>query len=533
MDFFCISIINTNYSCSFRLVRVFELTMIQLVFVFLSLFLFYYYSKRNHDYWTKRNVKQERPLPFFGNYLPILLFKKNIEEESIDLYKKYHNEKFVGFFIGNTPALLMRDPEIIKHVMNLDFNHFIVRGIEVKTTKDSLFYNAFFISGDHWKLLRQRFSSAVSASKLQGMFPLVVKCADKLQQITEKEVKQNDIISAWELMARFTFDFIASYGFGIELDTIDKENIHFLKMAKLFFDKSHLEMFMINLNKIIKFLHLIPGTYGIKQDFAKMVYEITKKVRKERNFKPCGRNDFMDRLLEMEGMGKIYAESFFEKNPDGSPVQVEHEMNENGIAAQVFLFLLAGFETSSLVTSSLLHLLAYHPEIQRDVQKEIDSVLSKYNNRFCYDAIKELKLLDMCFKEAMRIMPPAANIYRVCTKSYTIPGTNVTIDPGVNIIIPSKALHMDPNYFESPNEFRPDRFSPEASKDLQDFVYMPFGEGPRKCPGTAIRTLFYKCSFLPLLNKILHKRNLVFSKNIFCFVMIKYKTFWTISLCFC
>lgn len=457
--------------------------MLLLVIAILILVLCYAYSTRNHDYWAKRNVKYEKPLPFFGNHLPIMLFKKNINEAGIELYNKYGDEKFVGTFRGNTPELLVKDPDILKCILNLEFNHFFARGLDLKPKKDSLWCNLFFVNGDHWRLLRKRFPAAFSTSKLRGMFPLVAKCAEKLQDTTKETIEQSDIVYTWELMARFTIEFIGSCGFGIDLHTIGKENGQFLELAKAFFDKTELEMFAINFNDIVPILNYIPGSFGIKKDFVRIIKDVSKRVSELRNFKPSGRNDFMDILLEMFGMGKVYAESFFLKNADGSPVQVEHEMDEHGIAASVFLFFVGGFETSALTTSSLLHLLAYHQEIQKRVQSEIDCVLAKYNNKLSYDALKELTLLDMCLKETMRILPPASFIRRTCMKQYTVPNTNITIDPGVRILIPLQALHMDSKFFDDPHEFRPERFSPDTCKERYSYVYMPFGEGPRKCPG--------------------------------------------------
>lgn len=54
------------------------------------------------------------------------------------------------------------------------------------------------------------------------------------------------------------------------------------------------------------------------------------------------------------------------------------------------------------------------------------------------------------------------------------------------IVIPVYSLHMDPEYFPNPEKFDPDRFSPEnggAKAYMERGVFMPFGQGPRICPG--------------------------------------------------
>ncbi|XP_030035702.2 cytochrome P450 6B5 [Manduca sexta] len=463
--------------------------MFLVLFLFISIIIFYFYATRNHDYWSKRNIKHDRPLPFFGNHLPNVLLRRSAVELGLEYYNKYKEEKIVGYYRGNTPELIIKDPDIIKQVLAQDFMHFYSRATLVKGHRKSLLYNLFLVNGDHWRLLRHRFSSAFSVSKIRAMFPLIEHCAEKLHKLSESLVDSNGDVYAWNLMARFSMEIIGSCGFGVDLDTIANKNDNFIKLANKFFDKTKLQTFMLNFDDVFNISSVIPGFYSVKKEFEKAIIDITMSVREQRNFKPSGRNDFMDILLEMEAMEKLEMESLFTKNPDGSPATVELEMDVYCIAAQVFVFLLAGFDTSAHVTSVLLHQLAYHQEIQRNIQKEIDEVLSRYDNKLCYDAVNEMSLLSMSLNESIRILPPAGINRRKCTKKYTIPGTNVTIDPGVTVFIPTQAIHLDPKYYDNPLEFRPERFSPEASKDRHRFVFMPFGEGPRKCPGNRLGQL--------------------------------------------
>lgn len=62
----------------------------------------------------------------------------------------------------------------------------------------------------------------------------------------------------------------------------------------------------------------------------------------------------------------------------------------NEIIAQSFLFFLAGFETSSTTVTFTLLELSQHPDIQERVRTELLTVLKKYDNKLCYDAMNEL-----------------------------------------------------------------------------------------------------------------------------------------------
>ena len=76
-----------------------------------------------------------------------------------------------------------------------------------------------------------------------------------------------------------------------------------------------------------------------------------------------------------------------------SPVILE--MTDNLLAAQSFVFFVAGFETTSSTLHFTLYLLAKHPEAQERARKEIHAIKNKYGN-FTYDSLKEMSFLDNC-----------------------------------------------------------------------------------------------------------------------------------------
>lgn len=445
------------------------------------IFLLYYYFTKNYTYWSSRNIKHDKPILFFGTNFKNATGQASWTEISIELYNKYPNEKVVGYYRGRTPELHIRDPELIKDILIKDFLHFHPRGLSKNRETEPLFNNLFHGEGDTWKLLRQRLSPAFTSGKLKAMYPLIVKCAEALQNLAEDIAENNDEFDVRELMARFTTDFISACGFGIDSDSINNEQSLFRTLGRKMFTRTFKSLITVPLKEM--FPLLASRLTVLNPDIEVTITKILELVRKQRNYKPSGRNDFVDLLLEMESMGKIRVESVEKRNPDGSPVIVEKEMDLSLMSAQLFVFFAAGFETSSSATSFTLHQLAFHQDIQSQVHEEIDRVLSKYNNKLSYDAVKEMTLLDRVFKEAMRIFPSLGVLNRDCARKYTIPGLNITIDPGVQIVIPINAIQNDEQYFENPKEFNPDRFLEENVKKRNKYVYLPFGEGPRMCIG--------------------------------------------------
>lgn len=94
----------------------------------------------------------------------------------------------------------------------------------------------------------------------------------------------------------------------------------------------------------------------------------------------------------------------------------------------------------------------------------------------------------------MRMYPPMDWIYR---RSKT---THSNIPKGTLYVIPVFALHHDPDYFPSPEEFDPDRFaSGGRQKSRHPYSYLPFGAGPRACVGAHFGTLAVKIGLVTLL----------------------------------
>lgn len=118
----------------------------------------------------------------------------------------------------------------------------------------------------------------------------------------------------------------------------------------------------------------------------------------------------------------------------------------------------------------------------KTARKEITEILSKHNNEISYDAIQEMKFVDLCIKESLRKYPGLPILNRISNKDYKIPGQNYTIKKGTQIVISLMGQHLDDNNFPNPQKFDPYRFADET-ENFNPSAYMPFGDGPRNCVG--------------------------------------------------
>lgn len=94
----------------------------------------------------------------------------------------------------------------------------------------------------------------------------------------------------------------------------------------------------------------------------------------------------------------------------------------------------------------------------------------------------KLPYLDMVISEALRKYPPLPLLDRVADSNYHVPGTDLVIEKGTPVYVSLLGLHYDPEYFENPEKFDPERFS-NTNKDSAKRAYYPFGDGPHACIG--------------------------------------------------
>lgn len=102
--------------------------------------------------------------------------------------------------------------------------------------------------------------------------------------------------------------------------------------------------------------------------------------------------------------------------------------------------------------------------------------------------------------ESLRMFPPFPMLQRQCTQSFKIPDTDIVIEKGTSLIFSVFGLQHDPNYYENPMEYRPERYS-GADKGFVEMPNLTFGEGPRGCIAQRLGKLMAKVAVILLLQK--------------------------------
>lgn len=152
--------------------------------------------------------------------------------------------------------------------------------------------------------------------------------------------------------------------------------------------------------------------------------------------------------------------------------------------------------------SFCLYELAKNPDLQLKAQEEIDRVLKSSGiTEITYEMLSEMKYLDYCIDETLRKYPIVPLLMRLCTEDYKLPESDLVIPKGTGIMIPVLGFHRDPEIYEDPMQFKPERFvnSSNGGGKGKGLFYIPFGDGPRNCIGMRMGKLTAKLALVVVL----------------------------------
>ncbi|KAK0096947.1 hypothetical protein PV326_003798 [Microctonus aethiopoides] len=408
-----------------------------------------------------------RPMPFVGNSGSVIFNQQSFIEKQRELYNKWKHEPFVGLFYGRTPVLLINDLDLIKNILITDFHKFPGRGVNVNKNFEPLEDHLLNLQGHRWKILRTKLGPAFTIGKLKQMIDLIIECSEQFTKYLQIKVKKENVIECYEATSKYTMNVIGSCIFGINIDALEKEDNIFTKLGKRSTVLNLLYMIQRLIHYVAPEFYELPSSLNISKEHTRFFVDFVNKTIEHREQNNIVRHDLIEIFKDIK------------KNKE----DIGLEWTESLLAAQALVFFVAGFETSSKTISSALYELAIFPEIQEKLRIEIVNTLQKHNGQLSYDAINEMKYLDMVMKETLRKYPPATELNRKNIVPYKIPGHDVILPPGSSIHVPIYCIQNDELHYSNPELFVPERFSEENDNKRNSMTYMPFGAGPKRCIG--------------------------------------------------
>lgn len=170
---------------------------------------------------------------------------------------------------------------------------------------------------------------------------------------------------------------------------------------------------------------------------------------------------------------------------------------------------MAGTDSSAVTIEWAMAELINHPQVMERARQEIDSVTG--NNRLVQESdLPNLPYIRAIVKESLRIHPTLPLIGRRSTESCNVGGYDIPAK--CPLFVNLWSMGRDPNVWENPLEFKPERFMSEEMKQFdvrgQNFKLMPFGTGRRVCPGASLALLAVPTNLAAMIQcfewKVLH-----------------------------
>jgi len=427
------------------------------------------------QYWKRRGVSGPTPsILGMGNSKELFAFNR---DTGMGKWIKDHGETFGLYFLWIKPTLIVSDPEIVKEICVKQFSRFTTRGRDASQKIFGKMSNDFMtvLEGKRWKRLRSSIVPFFSGSKLSAMTPILNNSAAKVvADLVEPAAKTGDTVEVQNFSQEYTMSAIMASGFSV--DAMENESLmkSGISHGRALLDSNFwASMFLMFIPERLRFYFNIT-MYPRKTDkwFRDLAESLQQNARLAKQNGEKLRPDFIS-LMTTEIIPEVKKEN------------ATKGFTDNEIVAQAFLFILAGFNT----TSDVLKFVLYNLALNQDAQEELFQLVRaemKSDKEISYESLKKLKLLDATLKESQRIYTTTILLGRECDEDTVVKG--IPIEKGTMVFWDIDGIHHNESYYKDPHVFNPHRFDGDESNTLQDDAWFGFGYGPRACP--AVRWAF-------------------------------------------
>lgn len=397
----------------------------------------------------------------------------------------------VHFRIGKQKVYLLNHPDLIKGVLLSHYTNFVKgRGV---VRRNNFFGEGLLTSeGDFHRRQRQQTQPAFHHDRLGVYGAIMSRVATGVSDSWDVSAP----LDVLEAMRQITLPITSQTLFGTNVETSHDEIIEAFRAGLTQF-----RSFKPVATRVVDSLS-IAQRRRVKQARLRLETLISRIIA-ERRTQLDDRGDLLSLLLSRNGG---------EGDTQGSDTQIRDEA--------VTLFI-GGFESIATALTWTWYLLAQHPECERKLHDELDSVLAGRLPEV--SDVPRLPYTRMVLEESMRLFPPVPRLVRTAIDEYQAGPYKI---PARSLVVVSQYLmHRDSRYFPEPERFDPERWTTLAKSSRPPYSFFPFGGGPRRCIGEgfaymegvlvlatlASRWKFTLASSAPLelnVTHFLHPRNL-------------------------
>nr|WCC58135.1 cytochrome P450 [Pharsalia antennata] len=339
--------------------------------------------------------------------------------------------------------------------------------------------------GKKWRNRRKILTPAFHFSILQDFVNIFNKETEDLVKKLEKHCDE-PYIDVVEPITEFTLCSIIETSMGIHLN--EQKSGQSYKNA------------MLSLGEVLIYRLVRPWL------LIEPIYRLSKEYQKEKGYVDVMHNFSDGVIAERKKTFDVNHNSYSEKKKRAmldlllSAQHMGADIDDDGLREEVDTFLFGGHDTTSLAICHALMDLANEKHFQEEVYNEIIDVLGASGKPPTFSDLQQLPFMERCIKETLRLHPSIPLINRLSAEDIKT-HSGYTIPKGTNIGVTIYDMHRNPDVWENPTKFDPDRFLPENISKRHPFSFIPFSAGPRNCIGQKYGLCEMKAALCGILRK--------------------------------
>uniref|UniRef100_A0A671R985 Cytochrome P450 3A n=1 Tax=Sinocyclocheilus anshuiensis TaxID=1608454 RepID=A0A671R985_9TELE len=441
--------------------------------------LLYVYGSWPHSFFKKLGIPGPKPLPFFGTMLE---YRKGFHQFDVECFKKYG--RVWGIYDARQPVLCIMDQSIFKTILVKECYSLFTNRRNFRLN-GPLYDAVSIVEDDDWRRIRSVLSPSFTSGRLKEMFGIMKTHSHILVDNLGKTATRGEAVDIKEFFGAYSMDVVTSTAFSVDIDSLNNPK----------------DPFVTNIKKMLKFdllnpLFLITALFPFitpvleKMDFAFFPTSVTdfffaalKKIKSERVASDHKKRvDFLQLMVDSQTAGKEHTEK---------------GLSDHEILSQPPAALCPSSSTIWQTTQRTSMKLSHWDHSEEFETLPADSTVLKAP--VDYEAVMNMEYLDAALNESLRLFPIVGRLERVCKKTVDINGLLIPKD--MVVMIPTFALHRDPDYWSNPESFKPERFTKGNKESIDPYMYMPFGLGPRNCIGMRFAQVSMKLAIVEILQR--------------------------------
>ncbi|HEX7438943.1 MAG TPA: cytochrome P450 [Caldimonas sp.] len=428
---------------------------------------------------TLRDLPGPRPLPLVGNALQIEPGRMHHQLEAW----AHRYGTFFRLRLGQRNVLVVSDHAVIATVLRDRPERFGRPVYSGRVLREMGFHEGLFsANGEVWQRQRRMVMAGFDPGHVKAYFPALKAVTQRLQGRWQNAARAHSVIDLQADLMRFTVDAIAGLAFGAEVNTLESDDDVIQRHLNRIFPA----LFRRTLAPVRYWRYIrLPADRALDKSVREVKAAIEGFIAQARV--RLGSNP------ELRRHPKNLLEAMINAADQGGS-----GVDDRDVAGNVLVMLLAGEDTTANTLAWMIDLLKRHPQALQRARDEVRR-LAPDPARLTPEQIGALDYLEACAHETMRLKPVAPILAAQAVRPTTIADIEVPSETLVLGLMRHDAL--DARNFADPSAFVPERWLADSAPSAVSAkrVSMPFGAGPRICPGRYLALMEMKMAMAMLL----------------------------------